>query len=101
MAEYVEQHYATHGGRDLGPRSRCDGAGGLRVDFIYEAASPSAAMEMTALTQPAVKALNAEPAHLEDQFNQLAAFPSTCKPPARVSPHDSPADQHRSTLDSS
>src|SRR5262249_1492674 len=73
VAAYIEQLYTQAGGRDLGARTRHDGKNGLRVDFTYDQAEPRAAMEITSLTEPSVRALNQELAALEAYLDDLIA----------------------------
>ncbi len=71
VAEYIEDEIARCDGRNLGTRTRRDGDAGLRVDFTYDSATPPVAMEITALVQPAVRALGAELLKLEARLQQV------------------------------
>jgi hypothetical protein len=71
VAEYIEEEVARYDGRDLGARTRRDGSGGPRVDFTYDATAPSVAMEITALVEPDVRALDAELLKLEAELREI------------------------------
>jgi hypothetical protein len=73
VAEYVEEEVARYDGRNLGVRTRRDGSGGLRVDFTYDLATPPVAMEITALVEPDVRALDAELLKLEAELQEIVS----------------------------
>jgi hypothetical protein len=73
VAEYVREAVALYEGRNLGVRTRCDGSGGLRVDFTYDTATPPVAMEITALVEPDVRALNTELVKLETELREIVS----------------------------
>jgi hypothetical protein len=72
-AEYVADSLAVYEGRILGPRTRHDATSGLRVDFTFDQAEPPVAMEITALVEPDVRALNSELLKLEAQLQEIVA----------------------------
>jgi len=72
-AEYIEEEVARCDRRDLGTRTRRDGSSGLRVDFTYDAAVPPVAMEITALVEPDVRALDAELRKLEAELREIVS----------------------------
>jgi hypothetical protein len=76
VAEYIEEEVARYDRRDLGARTRRDGSGGLRVDFTYDAAGPPVAMEITALVEPDVRALDTELLKLEAEFREIVCSES-------------------------
>ena len=71
MAEYIEEEVARYDGRNLGAHTCRDGSGGLRVDFTYDATTPPVAMEITALVEPDVRALDAELLKLEAALREI------------------------------
>jgi hypothetical protein len=73
VAEYIEEEVARYDGRNLGVRTRRDGAGGLRVDFTYDVATPPVAMEITALVEPDVRALGAELLKFEAELQEIVS----------------------------
>ena len=70
-AAYVEESLAFYDRHDLGPRTRRDGGDGLRVDFTYDSAMRPAALEVTALVVPDVRALGAELIKLQGELQHL------------------------------
>ena len=73
VAEHIERLYPQACGRDLGPRTRHDGKDGVRVDFTYDQVEPPAAMEVTSITAPLVRALNSDLVALEAYLADLIA----------------------------
>ena len=71
VAECIEEELARYDLRHLGPRTRRDGSGGLRVDFTYDAAVPPVAMEITALVKPDVRALDTELLKIETELREI------------------------------
>jgi hypothetical protein len=72
-AEYIEGAVAIYDGRDLGARTRRDGGRGLRVDFTYDVATPPVAMEITALVEPDIRALDTELLKLETELREIVS----------------------------
>jgi len=71
VAKVIEEEVARSDRRDLGTRTRRDGSGGLRVDFTYDAAAPPVAIEITALVQPHVRALDTALHDLEAELREI------------------------------
>lgn len=73
VAECIEEQVAQNDRRDLGVRQRRDAqdGSGLRVDFTYDAAAPPVAMEITALVEPDVRALDAALLKLEAELRAI------------------------------
>jgi hypothetical protein len=71
VAEVIEEEVARSDRRDLGPRTRRDGSGGLRVDFTYDAAVSPVAMEITALVEPDVSALATALRKIEAELREI------------------------------
>jgi hypothetical protein len=76
VAEFIEEEVARYDRRDLGARTRRDGNGGLRVDFTYDAAVPPVAMEITALVEPDVRALDGELLKIEAELREIVCSES-------------------------
>jgi hypothetical protein len=71
VAEYIEESLALCDGRELGPRTRRDGASGLRVDFTYDGTMPAVAIEITSLVVPSIRALGSELVKLESELREI------------------------------